>query len=197
MKTRLLLPLLLVLMLTACTQTVKVGGGLQPAGSNEGGLTPITGGAAKSNKASEPADLLKRFQEANNSRNIQALMDCYDPEFIEFSQAVGEGVGGALSDMLFGFSVDADTSKMMPFLSKAFQKYVQSDDVYATIELTELSTTYSDDNNAVINYNEKVIEKNGTIQSDKDLELPATRIDGVWYISMTDALLSGLEALSK
>jgi hypothetical protein len=195
MKTCLSLLLLgLLLSLPACTQVVTTGGTLVPieanSEANAAGGAWEAGDTASLTKESVPADVLKRYQDANNSRDIAALMDCYDPEYIAFSQELGEGIGGGLADAFLGFSVDVDTSKMLPFLSKAFQKYVQSDDVYATLALLELSTTYQDADTATILYTEKVIAQDGAVQSENTLEMPVTRVDGVWYISMVDTLLS-------
>ena len=142
--------------------------------------------------ASAPVSVLKRFQDANNNRDLEALMDCYDPEFMEFSQALGEGIGGALSEMFLGFSVNADSSKLIPFFSKVFQKYVQSDDIYAKLELIEISTDYTDDDNATIQYIERVITQNGAIASENESMIPVTKVNGVWYISMSDVLAEAL-----
>jgi hypothetical protein len=147
--------------------------------------------------AAEPASVLKRFQDANNNRDLEALMSCYDPESMEFSQALGEGVGGALSEMFLGVSVKADTSKMTSFFSKVFQKYVQSDDVYATLELIEISTDYNDADNATLRYLERVVAQDGSVLSENEAELPVTRIDGVWYISMADVLVTALQELTR
>jgi hypothetical protein len=204
-RTLTLLSIALALLLsTACTQVVSNGSSLKPIDETNTAEESIAsvedetydGGTSASDEAydvSEPANILLRFQNANNNRDLQALMDCYDPEYLDASQALGEGVGGALSEILFGFSLDVDTKKLMPFFSKAFQKYVQSDDVYATIELTEISTSYSDEDNATVRYVEKLIAQDGTVQSESEQEFPVTRVDGIWYISMTDVLLSALQ----
>ena len=195
---------LTLLLSTACTQVVSQGSALKPiekTNASEEDIVPTDDEAYdeylsasdETYDISTPADVLLRFQNANNNRDLQALMDCYDPESLEASRALGEGMGGALSEMLFGFSVNVYTEKMMPFFSKAFQKYVQSDDIYASIELAEISTTYSDDDNATVRYAEKVIARDGVVQSESEQELPVTRVDGVWYISMTDILLSVLQ----
>jgi hypothetical protein len=151
----------------------------------------------KETNTEEPTNVLKRFQDANNSRDLEALMACYDPEYIEFSQALGEGVGGALSEMFLGVSVKADTSKMTSFFSKMFQKYVQSNDVYAMIELVEISTEYKDDDNATIRYLERVMAQDGSVISENEAEMPVTKIDGMWYISMADVLATTLQELNR
>lgn len=146
---------------------------------------------------SEPNDVLVRFQEANNDRDLQALMDCYDPEYLTFSQALGEGLGSAISSAFFGVSVKTDTSQMMPFFSKVYQKYVQNDDVYAKLELIETATEYIDSDNATIYYTERVVAQDGSVITENAAEMPVTRVDGTWYISMSDILASALLELMQ
>ena len=188
-------------MLCGCTQVAKTNNTLTPISPQSSSATYGDGDyehdeykdSGLRNDAygkSTPADVLWRFEDANNSRDLQALMDCYDPEYMAASKAFGESLGGALSEAFFGFSIDVNTEKLMPFFSKAYQKYVQSDDVYATVELVEISTEYKDENNAVVKYIERVISSDGSIMSESEAELPMIRVDGVWYISMIDSLLS-------
>jgi hypothetical protein len=123
-----------LLLSTACTQVVSTGSSLKSideTNSAEEDTARVNDeiyedGASADDEAydaSEPADVLLRFQNANNSRDLQALMDCYDPEHPEASQAVGEGLGGALSELLFGFSAEVDAKKLMPFFSKAWTEF--------------------------------------------------------------------------
>ena len=65
-------------------------------------------------KLNEPTSVLARFEKANNDRNVQALMDCYDPDFIALVKGVSDIVGGVFG--LDGASGAMDS--LMPYLSR-------------------------------------------------------------------------------
>jgi hypothetical protein len=73
----------------------------------------------------------------------------------------------------------------------------QSDDIYAVLELTEISTEYNDDTSATVRYLERVVAYDGSVVSENEAELPAIMVDGIWYISMTDVLASALQELAR
>jgi calcium-translocating P-type ATPase len=191
-----LFAVVLVTSLTACSRVIQTGG-IVPQNTSGQYSDEQDNGQTSLYYEDAPVDLLRRFQDANNSRDIQALMECYDPDYIKASSEIGAALGGALSDALFGFSVDADADAVMPFFSKVYQKYVQKDDVYAKIDLTEIETTYSDNDNAVIKFQEKVVNADGSVASESEQQLPVVRIDDIWYISAVDAVLSAIEGQLK
>ena len=125
---------------------------------------------------SKPADVLARFEKANNDRDMKALLDCYDPDAAEFFKALGEGVAG-----MFGFSVDTDA--MLPFLSKALQSYAEKNDVAPKVKLTETSTEMVNDKKATINYTETLIFVDGTTK-DYARTMTVIKNSGKWYIAM-------------
>ena len=131
-------------------------------------------------KPNEPASILARFEKANNDRDMQALLNCYDPDFVAFIQGIAGIVGG-----VFGMDKTTDAmNALLPYLSKAFQEYVQSNDTYPTIRLSEISTTMNGDNKATVRYTETLVYPNGSEKSSEQ-SMAVTKVNGTWYISVS------------
>jgi hypothetical protein len=65
------------------------------------------------------------------------------------------------------------------------------------VELTEISTTIVDADHATVEYLEKVIAQDGNVEAQSEQVMQTVRVDGVWYISMTDTILSAIESLAE
>lgn len=131
------------------------------------------------NAEDTPAKLLARYEKANNDHDLQALIDCFDPQFIDFvkgflgivGDAAGVGVGGAIENM----------ETMLPYLSRSLQdEYKQKDDI-PTMKLKAISTTETGENRATVTYEETFIFADGTEET-TERAMNVVRINDVWYI---------------
>ena len=125
---------------------------------------------------SRPADVIARYEKANNDRDLQALMDCMDPDAVKFFGEVGKG----LSSVLGGPSVD--TEAMLPFMSQALQAYVEKNDVYPRVKLTATSTKMINDKKATVEYTETLIFPDGTEET-YERSTNVIKNGKKWYIS--------------
>jgi len=165
--------LMFVFMLSAC-------GGRN---DNADPLTPAAGSSISSSSTATgdtPEALLSRFESANNNRDLQALMDLYDPNANEFMRGLSNIIGGALGMSGAGDNIDA----MLPFLSSQFQSYVQRNDVYPTLRLSPISVTMNGDNRATILYDETLISPNGN-ETTSQQAMNAIRVGDTWYIEVS------------
>jgi hypothetical protein len=119
-----------------------------------------------------PASILPRYEQAINNRDVQALIDCYDPEFIAFMQGVlniGGSIGGA-------GSLGDNLGLMMPYLIRG----ILSENAHITVSLKEVSTDMDSENRATVVYEETLIEHGERTTSEQSMIV--RRINGVWYI---------------
>jgi len=128
-----------------------------------------------------PEALLSRFESANNNRDLQALMELYDPNAREFMNAAMNIVGGALG---LGSGAGSAVDSMLPFLSSSFQRYVQANDVFPTVRLTSTNVVMNGDNRATITYDETLISPNGS-ETTSEQTMNAILVDGTWYIEVS------------
>ena len=141
----------------------------------------LLGLASCGGSSDTPEALLTRFEQANNNRDLQALMDLYDPNAREFMSAAMNLVGGALG---LGSGAGSAIDSMMPFLSSSFQRYVQANDVFPTVRLTATDVAMNGDNRATITYDETLISPNGE-ETTSQQTMNAIRVDGTWYIEVS------------
>lgn len=134
------------------------------------------------NLTTGPATILPRLEKAYNSRDLYAIVECFDP-------SISEAFFGVVK--LFGVEADA-FADILPFFSKILgSSGALENDSWGTVTLTALEQTI-DDTIGTLTYNVNIDLPNGTNQNfDETIEV--MEVDGVWYISSTQPLnLAGL-----
>ncbi|MDR2360740.1 MAG: hypothetical protein LBD85_05625 [Oscillospiraceae bacterium] len=138
---------------------------------------------------SKPSGLLKRFETANNERDVEKLLACYDPKEIAFLTSAGKGVSGLLTAALTGVPLELDFENAVPLFAGVLQNYIVTDGKTATIKLKEISTEMDGEDKAVIKYEETLVKPDGSKEKSEH-ELSLIKRDGEWYISVTGELLA-------
>lgn len=134
------------------------------------------------NLTTGPATILPRLEKAYNSRDLYAVVECFDPSISEAFFGVAK---------LFGVEADA-FADILPFFSKILgSSGALENDSWGTVTLTALEQTIDGDI-GTLTYNVNIDLPNGTNQNfDETIEV--MEVDGVWYISSTQPMnLAGL-----
>lgn len=134
------------------------------------------------NLTTGPATILPRLEKAYNSRDLYAIVECFDPSISEAFFGVAK---------LFGVEADA-FADILPFFSKMLgSSGTLESDSWGTVTLTALEQTIDIDI-GTLTYNVNIDLPNGTNQN-FDEAIEVMEVDGVWYISSTQPMnLAGL-----
>ena len=130
---------------------------------------------------SEPFDTVERYVDACNNMDMEAMLDCYDPRMMDtFYEGLGLFSGALDIPNMSGLLSGSSLSYISDLLGDYAASYVEEQHFFS---VEEISTTYKDDNHAVV-VALFTIEVDGEVY-DSTETFNLIYIDGDWYITMT------------
>lgn len=122
---------------------------------------------------SRPATVVREYMEAANRGDINAMLDCMEPDAANLIRGVTQIAGAQ-------FGIDSESAMLMaPALMSIANAYGAG---YA-VEYKILDESISGDRAVVtIDYS---ASSGGSVQSGENIEIPLVKIGGKWYLAMS------------
>jgi hypothetical protein len=143
----------------------------------------------------KPFDTVKKFADAYNRLDYNALVECMDPRITEMLTGIMGAFGGAVTGV-DGFEDMAEslTPLMGDLMGNYATQYWDEQGVTCTMSVREISTVMNGDDSAKVTAEFTTEWSNGQKQTWQET-MSMIRIDGVWYITIDLGLFGDLGGL--